>query len=103
MDEVQKGGAAFQDFSAQMKTLLQLDEQAKETGIEFHASLDRVSQDSEGERKIVFKVPRTDSLSVDIVSHWVELPLRIQVFVEKRWIQNPLPDGNDADESEDEE
>lgn len=108
LDEIQKGGAAFDNFAEQVKTLLHLDERAKETGIEFHASLDRVSQDAEGERKIVFKVPRSDSLAVDIVSHWVELPLRIQVFVEKRWVQGSWDelhphDANNGDGESDDE
>ncbi len=103
LDEIQKGGAAFDEFQSQMAAILKLDERARETGIEFRASLDRVSQDAEGERKIVFKVPRSDTHAIDVVSHWTELPLKIQVFVEKRWVQDTLPtNGNGADEGEEE-
>ncbi len=104
LDEVQAGGAAFDGFSAQMAAILKLDERARETGIEFRASLDRVSQDAEGERKIVFKVPRSDTHAIDVVSHWTELPLKIQVFVEKRWVQDALPtNGSGADEGDEDE
>ncbi len=105
LDEVQAGGGAAKDFQAELAQVLKLqEEKARTQGIGFSAVLEKTSQDRDGERTVVLKVPRSDRLAIDILSHWDSQPLNVVIGVQEHYQQGSLLDNADDDgESDDDE
>lgn len=95
---------AAKDFQAELSQVLKLqEEKARAQGIGFSAVLEKTSQDRDGERTVVLKVPRSDRLAIDILSHWDSQPLNVVIAVAEHYQQGSLLDDADAAESDDEE
>ena len=104
LDEaMQDGTAAQKDFQVEVAKMLQRqEEKAREQGVGFSATLEKTSQDRDGEQTVVLKVPRTDRLAVNILSHWDSEPLAVVIAVKPHHKQGNLF-GDNAKESEDED
>lgn len=112
LDELKEDAStAAKDFQAELTQALQRqEEKARAQGIGFSAVLEKTSQDRDGERTVVLKVPRSDRLAIDILSHWDSQPLNVVIAVAEHYQQGSLlDDAGDASasqgdgESEDEE
>lgn len=104
LDEIINGGAAAKDFQVEIAKMLNLqEEKARTQGIGFKAVLEKTSQDRDGERTVVLKVPRSDRLAIDILSHWDSQPLNVVIAVAEHYQQGNLLDNARDGESEEDE
>lgn len=105
LDELQDDAStAAKDFQAELTQVLKLqEEKARAQGIGFSAVLEKTSQDRDGERTVVLKVPRSDRLAIDILSHWDSQPLNVVIAVAEHYQQGSLLDDAGDGESDDDE